>query len=137
AMRTARDRGVLTVRVRPAEGAVRVEVLDDGPGIPPEHLPRIFDPFYTTKPPGEGSGLGLSVSYGIVSEHGGRLWAENRPGGAALGARAAPLARRTIFMTGNPRSREALAIEADGAPVLGKPFTLKELAAVLRTAAQR
>src|SRR5205807_1109557 len=145
-------------RVRPAEGAVRVEVLDDGPGIPPEHLARIFDPFYTTKPPGEGSGLGLSVSYGIVTEHGGKLWAENRAeGGAAFhlelpiagpemaglefvaprGARAAPLARRTSFMTGNPRSREALAIEADGAPVLGKPFTLKELAAVLRTAAQR
>jgi CheY-like chemotaxis protein len=56
---------------------------------------------------------------------------------AALGMRAAPLARRTIFMTGNPRSPEAQAIEADGAPVLGKPFTLKELAAVLRTAAQR
>ena len=65
--------------------AAIIAVLDNGPGIAPEVLPRVFDPFFTTKPPGEGSGLGLSVSYGIVSEHGGRLWAENRPeGGAAF-----------------------------------------------------
>ncbi|MBI4636734.1 MAG: GAF domain-containing protein [Candidatus Rokubacteria bacterium] len=76
---------VLTVRVRAADGAACIEVLDTGPGIAPEVLPRMFDPFFTTKPPGEGSGLGLSVSYGIIAEHGGRLRAENRPeGGAAF-----------------------------------------------------
>ncbi len=85
AMKAAHGRGTLVIRVCSLESGVRVEVLDDGPGISPEHLPRLFDPFFTTKPPGVGTGLGLSVSYRIVVEHGGRLWAENRPeGGAAF-----------------------------------------------------
>jgi len=73
----------LTVRLRPRDGRVAIEVLDTGPGIPLQLLSRIFDPFFTTKPPGEGTGLGLSVSYGIVGQHGGRLYAENRPEGGA------------------------------------------------------
>jgi len=76
---------VLTVRIGVEGKAAIIAVLDNGPGIAPEVLPRVFDPFFTTKPPGEGSGLGLSVSYGIVTEHGGRLSAANRPeGGAAF-----------------------------------------------------
>ncbi len=75
---------LLTVRLRPRDGRVAIEVLDTGPGIPPHLLSRVFDPFFTTKPPGEGSGLGLSVSYGIVGQHGGRLYAENRPEGGAM-----------------------------------------------------
>jgi C4-dicarboxylate-specific signal transduction histidine kinase len=74
---------VLTVRIWPDGARVFLEVRDTGPGIPAEAMGRIFDPFFTTKPPGEGSGLGLSVSYGIVTELGGRLWAENRPEGGA------------------------------------------------------
>jgi C4-dicarboxylate-specific signal transduction histidine kinase len=84
AMVDAHGGGVLTIRTTMVESGVRIEVADDGPGIPPEHLPRIFNPFFTTKQPGDGRGLGLSVAHSIVAEHGGRIWAENRPEGGAL-----------------------------------------------------
>jgi signal transduction histidine kinase len=85
---------VLTLRVRPRGARVVVEVIDNGPGIPVDVLPRVFDPFFTTKPPGEGSGLGLSVSYGIVGQHGGRLYAENRPDGGAAFVMELPVGER-------------------------------------------
>ena len=72
-------RGVVRVRTGP-EGLV---VEDDGPGVAPEHLQRLFEPFFTTKAPGEGTGLGLAVVHGIVTEHGGRITAENLPGAGA------------------------------------------------------
>jgi two-component system sensor histidine kinase HupT/HoxJ len=62
---------------------VRLGFTDNGPGIAPEALPRVFDPFYTTKPVGQGTGLGLSISYGIVDQHGGRLSADHAPEGGA------------------------------------------------------
>jgi len=84
AMVAAHGGGTLTIRVARSPFGVRIEMADDGPGIPPEDLPRIFNPFFTTKAPGEGRGLGLSVAYSIVSEHEGRLSAENRPEGGAI-----------------------------------------------------
>lgn len=75
---------VLTVRLSETDGKnVRLEVLDTGPGIPPELLPRIFDAFSTTKPRSEGTGLGLWVSGAIIEDHKGTLRAENRPAGGA------------------------------------------------------
>jgi len=64
-------------------GYIEFRVRDTGPGIPEVDLKRIFDPFYTTKPPGEGTGLGLSVSYAIAKHHGGDLSARNNPDGGA------------------------------------------------------
>jgi two-component system NtrC family sensor kinase len=78
-----RARPRLTVRTRFDAETIRIEIEDTGPGIPPDSLERIFNPFYTTKAVGHGTGLGLSISLGIISEHGGRIWAENVPSGGA------------------------------------------------------
>lgn len=59
---------------------VAVYVADTGVGIDGDHLNRVFDPFYTTKDPGEGTGLGLSVSFAIIEQHGGAIEASSDPG---------------------------------------------------------
>jgi len=73
--------GVIRVTTEYTHGKVCLEVADNGPGIPPEALPRIFEPFYTTR--GSGSGLGLSVSYGIVQDHNGTIEVRSEPGRGA------------------------------------------------------
>jgi two-component system, NtrC family, sensor kinase len=75
--------GRLTVRTRRGAtptGEVVVEIEDTGAGIPPAEQPKIFEPFYTTKPPGRGTGLGLSICYGIVADHRGRIEVDSAPG---------------------------------------------------------
>ena len=62
---------------------VRVSVVDDGPGIRPDHLMKVFDPFFTTKEVGRGTGLGLNICHGIVGQHGGRIWVESVYGNGA------------------------------------------------------
>jgi two-component system, NtrC family, sensor kinase len=62
---------------------VRITVTDSGPGIPEDVLPRIFDPFFTTKEVGQGTGLGLTLTYGVIQEHGGMIHAANAPAGGA------------------------------------------------------
>jgi len=80
----------LCVRAFRDGSEIRIEISDNGAGISDEILDRIFEPFFTTKMVGEGTGLGLWISYGIVREHGGELRAENRAEGGARFSFALP-----------------------------------------------
>jgi signal transduction histidine kinase len=83
AMEAAEKGRNLTVRTRLRGQMVEIQVTDDGPGIPDDVKAKIFDWFFTTKPPGEGTGLGLAVSREILQAHGGNLRLEDTPGGGA------------------------------------------------------
>jgi PAS domain S-box-containing protein len=84
AIREARDRGTIRIRLGKTGNSVWVNFQDDGLGIPPQTLPSIFDPFYTTKRPGRGTGLGLSICKAVMKEHNGSVEAENATGGGAI-----------------------------------------------------
>jgi len=83
AMAEVKNPGSLIVTTRRLNGLVTVSFSDDGPGIPQENLHRVFDPFFTTKEVGKGTGLGLSICYGIVTQHGGKIYAKNNAGKGA------------------------------------------------------
>jgi PAS domain S-box-containing protein len=72
--------GMLEIRTAAHNGSVEIEIADTGAGIAREHIHRIFDPFFTTKAIGRGTGLGLSVSYGIIKEHAGKIDVRSTPG---------------------------------------------------------
>lgn len=72
--------GELLVRTSTPDSVFRIEIEDTGNGIPEEHLQKIYDPFFTTKEMGRGTGLGLSVTYGIVQEHSGNIMVDSKPG---------------------------------------------------------
>ncbi|MDH5695456.1 MAG: ATP-binding protein [Dehalococcoidia bacterium] len=80
AMSEVNRRGKLVIKTRGIKDYIRIAFTDDGPGIPAEHLDKIFDPFFTTRGEGGGTGLGLSICHGIVVEHGGRIYAQGKPG---------------------------------------------------------
>jgi two-component system NtrC family sensor kinase len=88
--------GMLEVRTGAHNGSVEIEVTDTGAGIPPEHLHRIFDPFFTTKASGRGTGLGLSVSYGIIKEHAGKVDVRSTPGKGTSFRLEFPVARKAV-----------------------------------------
>ncbi|HMD48189.1 MAG TPA: ATP-binding protein, partial [Bryobacteraceae bacterium] len=88
--------GTLTVSSWIEDGFVRVEVADNGQGISPENLAKIYDPFFTTKAMRKGTGLGLAVTYGIVREHGGNIKVESRPGAGSRFEVELPMARKPV-----------------------------------------
>jgi signal transduction histidine kinase len=106
AMVSSHGRGSLVVRSwqEIERDVVLVEFADDGPGVPQDVLPKIFDPFFTTKEVGKGTGLGLTVAYAIVQEHGGSISAHSKPGGGAT--------FRIELPTASVRAAQAIAAKA-------------------------
>ena len=105
----------ITVAVDARDDQARVRVTDTGLGIPADVLPRVFSPFFTTKPQGEGTGLGLFISYGLVEGHGGTLTAESRPGAGATFTLALPRAPDGAAGAPEPEAAGA-AVVPPGAP---------------------
>jgi two-component system NtrC family sensor kinase len=86
--------GELLVKTSSYDSVFRVEVIDTGVGISEENLKKIYDPFFTTKELGRGTGLGLSVTYGIIQEHSGKISVESRPGHGTRFALELPVPRK-------------------------------------------
>jgi signal transduction histidine kinase len=80
AAHAVKESGTLTITTGTTDEVIRIGIKDSGEGIPEGNLSRIFDPFYTTKPPGKGTGMGLSISYGIIQRHGGRIAVSSKVG---------------------------------------------------------
>jgi len=93
-MIVAHNRGTLTITTKKQNSTVKISIADDGPGISREDLSRIFNPFFTTKEAGKGTGLGLSICHGIVSEHGGQIYARTQQGKGATIVIELPIASR-------------------------------------------
>ncbi len=96
AIREARDKGTLRIRLGRGDNSVWVSFHDDGPGILKENLASIFDPFYTTKRPGRGTGLGLSICKSVMKEHNGSVEAANSPEGGAVFTVTLPISSATM-----------------------------------------
>ena len=82
-MKLAHGKGTLWVTTECDDNTIRISFRDDGPGIAEENLGRVFDPFFTTRGVGQGTGLGLSVCHGIISEHNGRIYTKSKFGKGA------------------------------------------------------
>lgn len=83
ALEETKENRRVEIRISDSGEFYQVEVQDNGPGIPAEHLPKIFDPFFSTKEVGRGAGLGLSLCYGVIADHGGRIKVRNEKGKGA------------------------------------------------------
>lgn len=83
AMLEAHNKGTLTITTERVGDIVKARLTDDGPGISPENMRKLFTPFFTTKGVGKGTGLGLSICHRIITEHGGKIYAESEPGKGA------------------------------------------------------
>ena len=98
--------GVLTLRARSGEGQVTIEISDTGPGVPADVLPKLFEPYFTTKGVGEGTGLGLPLARKTVEQrHGGRIKVMSRPGSTTFRV-TLPVARRKAVTVATPTVEE-------------------------------
>ena len=127
--------GELVISTALSAGYIQISISDDGTGIAPEHMPKIFDPFFTTKGIGEGTGLGLSTCYGIVSQHGGKIWAESTAGAGATFHILLPILKGTP--QDQPRQVEPEPTRVDAKRILvvdDEPEILEILSQVLTSA---
>jgi len=93
AMQAVERQGKIEIKATAADSNLILTVHDNGPGIPPEKMNAIFDPYFTTKP--EGSGLGLWIAQQIVTAHGGTLLAQNDPAGGAVFTMVLPVTNKS------------------------------------------
>ncbi len=82
-MKLAKGGGKLSIKTEQVDNTIRISFKDNGPGIAKENLEKIFDPFFTTREVGQGTGLGLNVCHGIITEHKGKIWVESKLGRGA------------------------------------------------------
>ncbi len=107
AITSKKRKGRIKVTTRLEGTTVKIVVADDGPGIPREMLERLFDPFFTTKEVGQGTGLGLSVCHGIVTKHGGRIYAESIEGQGAVFVVELPASQKVRTQEKEPAAKSA------------------------------
>ncbi len=133
AMLSANGRGILVVRTWHDAGneSVILEINDDGPGIAPDVQLKIFDPFFTTKEVGKGTGLGLTVAYAIVQEHGGRIRLESRLSAGASFYVELPVSGSTLAPLATPRPAQGT---AESAAAQGQSILVVEDETALATA---
>ncbi len=125
-MKKAHGRGKLTIKTEQAGNNIRISFADDGPGIAKENIGKVFDPFFTTKEVGEGTGLGLSLSYGIIREHKGRIYAESEAGEGATFIIELP-----ILAEEEEKIAQVEAVEEDGKPHGGRILVVDDEPAIL------
>jgi Signal transduction histidine kinase regulating C4-dicarboxylate transport system len=121
AVESQKRKGWIRVKTEFDTKAIRVIIQDSGPGIPPENLSKIFDPFFTTKGVGEGTGLGLSLCYATVRDHGGSIVVKSRPGDGATFVIELPITASsgdTELRTRAAERQQALSLEGKGKRIL-------------------
>jgi PAS domain S-box-containing protein len=140
-MELAHGRGTLVVETEWVDDTIRISFEDDGPGIPKENINRIFDPFFTTKRVGEGTGLGLSVCHGIITEHNGKIYARSQQGKGATFIVELPITietKPTEMPSAAPKEvRQVRARKADILVIDDEPSVLQFVERLLTNQGQR
>jgi len=118
AIEAYRPRGLIRITTEVRDCTARVIFQDDGPGIEMDNIPKIFNPFFTTKEIGKGTGLGLSLSYGIIKEHGGNISVQSKPGEGATFIIELPVAQDSDAHAKKAEERNPTVFDGRGKKVL-------------------